>query len=117
MKLEANVISLAERLYVETIGAHYRHGIAPGETLNFDQIAGESVEAAMRFTKCVRAEQEHGKVTNVMMHTDAHRAGFSAFFRSEPRTAPESMNEEFVSSWLGGWDAGQERATAAHSSN
>lgn len=115
--MKKETIALAESLYVATIAAHYQHGIAPGETLNFDQIAGESVEAAMRFAKCVHAEQEHGKVTNVMMHTDAHRAGLNAFFRQEPRTAPEGMEEEFVSSWLGGWDVGQERATAAHSSN
>lgn len=108
--MKKETIALAESLYVATIAAHYKHGLRPGERLNFAQIAGESVEAAIRFNKTVDSEEARGTVTAVIEHNDAHLAGYATFHRGETDAVPEGMRADLKASWLKGYRVAEEEA-------
>jgi len=75
-ELNESTKQLAATIFSATIAAHYNHGLERGLKLNLKQIAGESVEAAMTLNLTIRAEEEHGAVTQVMQTNAAFAQGF-----------------------------------------
>lgn len=103
--------ALAATIYAGTIQAYYTRGVEPGTRLNFEQIAGESIEAALRFEAMTEREDKTGSVTKVMQLNDAHRDGYIAFMQGMPKAAPETLSDELQASWKRGWLAAEKEVS------
>lgn len=83
---------LAADIMARTVHAHYVHGIEHGTRLNLEQIAGESVEAAIALDEALESEANTGSVSKVMALNRALRAGFAAAMAGE--TSVDIINED-----------------------
>jgi hypothetical protein len=76
--MNATIRLLAAEVMARTIHAHYVHGLEHGARLNLEQIAGESVEAAIALDQALESEASTGSVSHVMALNRAARAGYAA---------------------------------------
>lgn len=102
--------ALAEKVFIATISAHYRHGLGPGLKLNLKQVAGESVEAALTFNQLIRDEEQNGSVTAVMDANNAFAQGFVCGVSGDSVEALCSARPELEESYIRGWKAGDMKA-------
>ena len=100
----------AREIYVATIAAHHTHGLEKGHKLNFEQVAGEAIEAALFFVKAVQNECNDRTVTKVMELNEAHKAGFLAFRQGMPLAVPEDLPEHLHRAWCYGYETASNEA-------
>jgi hypothetical protein len=98
---------LAAELMVKTVAAHYIHGLPPGERLDFEIIAEESVQAACAFEDAVAKERATNLVSLRNTQFRAAKQGRLDGFHGRPK------NEEIPDGLLGHYEHGYEQGAAA----
>lgn len=111
------ILELSAELFRDAIKAHYHHGIMEGASLNFHNIASDSVQAAKSFYRVANQElytPESGNAVAREAYWWAFTQGFELGSRGLPLNEPEAHEKyaevpELLEAFANGWHTGDEK--------
>lgn len=111
------ILEMSAEMFREAVKVHYQHGIEPGKSLDFHNIARDSVQAAQSFYRVANQElytPESGMATQREAYWWAHSRGLEAGSMGKPLNEPEAQETyaatpALYDAFVNGWHTGDER--------
>jgi len=110
-QLKTRTLDMAKNIYIATIQAHHTHGLGHdknGHTLklDFEQVAGESIEAALMFEMKLQMEEDAGQVSRVMYLNREYRIGYGKAISGQAVEIPDRELTEMEQAFFDGYSRG-----------